>query len=117
MGRTAFQRERSQGGRVTLFTGLAEIVSSTARSIEGVENVYCVGVSAYRGEPRVKMSWGKGSPLIVRVCDGDHGERRLRIEAKKHGTVSRKLRKKLKEKGINIPRNKDVSKIQSATIA
>lgn len=116
MGRTAHQRERRQGSKVGLFTGLAEVVNTTARSIQGVENVHCVGVIAYRGEQRVKMTWGKGAPLIVKVSDADHGERRLRIEAKRHGAVSRILRKELTAMGISVPKTKRVA-IQPATEA
>ena len=114
MGRTAHQKQRQNGTRVSLFTGLAAKVDSVARSISGVDDVKCAGVSAYQGKPLVKISWGKGAPLTATVCDADHGARRLRIEAFKHGAVSRKLRKKLEEKGINVPRTKCNS--QTATM-
>ena len=96
------QKRRVQGRSEPMFTGLAAEVYRVLVGLQNIDGVSCGQVRSYRGEPKVKMSWGGNQPFLVIVCDAGFGEREMRVTAIKAGAIARILRKNLQNRGIRV---------------
>lgn len=96
---TTRQKTKKNGVKVPILPGLAGDVHKILEGIPSVQSVMVGKIRMARGDQKVKLNWGNG-PFLVTVYDRDRGERQLTVMTKRHGAVSRLLRKELKRMGV-----------------